>query len=304
MFSMQKILFPVDFSRANRAMLPYVADLAHRFRAELQFLHVIEDSQDLEKLGPQRAGELAAFAARIPGGIYRPQIVASGCPAEIITHYAEANAVDTIAMPTSGKGTLRRWMLGSVTETVLRKTSCAVWTESATGYPHHRWSPVLCAVDLEPGSEQVVSYASALAEQFHANLIVLHVVPALGEGSLWHPSDLPPALSESGAKHKLEDLLRELDLSAESVAETGRVEPVVGRVAERVRAQLLVIGRKNHGRPDGSLGAHTYELVRSAPCPVVSCPRRAKSTSCFWTEWQQEASAREAGSCLVPELIR
>jgi nucleotide-binding universal stress UspA family protein len=304
MFYMQKVLFPVDFSYVNRAMLPYVADLAHRFRAQLQFLHVVEDSKDVEKLCLQRAGELAAFATQTPGGMYCPQIVVSGRPAEIIIRYAETHAIDIIAMSTSGKGSLSRWMLGSVTETVLRKASCTVWTESITGHPHRRWSPILCAVDLEPGSEQVLSYASALAEQFHAHLIVLHAVPAMGEGSLWHPSHLPPALSESEGRRRLQELLQDLNLSAEVVAETGGVEQVVGRVAERVRAQLLVIGRKSPSWAEGSAGRHVYELVRRSRSPVVSYPQRPPSTACFWTEWQQEAAVGQAGSCLMPDLIR
>jgi nucleotide-binding universal stress UspA family protein len=296
MFSFQKILFPVDFSDHCQAIAPYIVDLANRFRAKLDLLHVVENGQNAKRLRWQREADLAAFAARIAGGRYLSQTVAYGQPAQTIVRHAQTHDSNIIAMPTRGNGSLRRWLLGSVTESVLRHAACAVWTESATGHPHTRWSPILCAVDLESGSDQVLSYASALAETFHANLIVVHAVPPIAEGSLWHPSHLPPALSHSEAQRKLEELLQRLNIVAETLTETGPAEDAIGLVANRTRTELLVIGRGARGRAEGSVGTHTYELVRTAPCPVVSCPRPRLSTGCFWTEWQQEESTQETDS--------
>ncbi len=304
MFSFQKVLFPVDFSARCQTMLPYVADLANRFGAQLHFFHVVEDGKHPENLCSRRGAELARFASRMRGGMYCLQTVAYGRPAEAIANYADAYDIPIIAMPTRGYARPGCSVLGSVTEAVLRKASRAVWTESPNGRPYGRWSPVLCAVDLEQGSEQVLSYASALAEQFDANLIVLHAVPSSGEGSFWHRSHLPPALSESEATGKLQELVQDLNLSAEVVAEKGSVEEVVGRVTERVRAQLLVIGRKSPVRADEWVGMHICALVKRSSCPVVSYRRRPTSKVCFWTEWQQEGSEWEGGSCLAPALNR
>jgi nucleotide-binding universal stress UspA family protein len=293
MFSIRRVLFPVDFSHQCRSAAPYVADLANRFQAQLHLLHVIEDSDHLEARLRARAGDLAAFAARMPGGAFHPQTVTYGEPARTITRYSEGHDINAIAMPTRGNGTLRRWILGSVTENVLRHASCAVWTESATGHAHLRWSPILCAVDLERGSEQLISYSAALADQFHANLIVVHAVPVVGVNSLWHVSDLPPALSESEAKRKLEELLHGLRIPAELVVATGDVEDVVGSTAERTNARLLAVGRGNSRVKSGALGVHTYELVRTSRCPVVSFPRELSSAISFWTEWQQNEPTPE-----------
>jgi nucleotide-binding universal stress UspA family protein len=44
----------------------------------------------------------------------------------------------------------------------------------------------------------------------------------------------------------------------------------VPEVAERVGAGLIVIGRGVHTGVLGRLRAHAYEIIRNAPCPVLS----------------------------------
>ena len=299
MSSVKNILFPVDFSGAAEAALPYMADLANRFRATLNLLHVASTVRDC-KLVSHRAAQLAAFAARVPEGAYFPQTMAYGKTAQGILRHAISQNVDLIAMPAEGNRSSPRSMLGSVTEDILRQVPCAVWTESHNGHPHIRWSPILCAVDLERESEHAVSYASALAGQLHASLIVVHAVPPNAASSRWHPFHLPPAASESEARRKLKELLHGLNISAECVAETGSVEDVIKLVAKRTQAELLVVGRGRHSEQQGSLGIHTCELVIGSPCPVVCCPRPAIAAGCFWTEWQQETSETHADLRLAP----
>jgi nucleotide-binding universal stress UspA family protein len=282
--SFRKVLFPVDFSEQCKTAAPYIADIANRFQASLHFLHVVEDSKDTSTLYSRRRDELIAFTASVPSARQCSQAVICGEPAQTITSCAEA--VDLIAMPASGKGTLRRRTLGSTTQNVLRQALCAVWTESGTGFPHVRWSPILCAIDLKDESEQVLSYASRLAEQLQAQLVVVHAIPPLSDTVLMHPSRLPPALSHAEAQRALERLLQGLDLPADPITEMASVVDAINRVATQTRAKLLVVGRGgDRGR---AVGNHLYELVTNAPCPVLTCPRRVESIHSFWTEWQQE----------------
>lgn len=292
MSAFREILFPVDFSDQCKAVAPYIADFANRFQANLHLLHVIEGRDHPATLCGQPDDELKAFAACIPGATRWSQEVIHGDPADAIAHYAERRRVDLIAMPTSGKGRLRRWILGSTAESVLRRASCAVWTEAGTGTPQIHCSPVLCAIDLGPESEQVLTCAAHVAEQLDAHLIVVHAIPPIAEGLLMHPSDLPLALSHTEAQSALERLLQSMGLCAEAVPEMGTVIGAVSRVALQRRAKLLVIGRGGQKRE--RIGSHTYDLVASAPCPVLTCPDSRVSTHCFWTEWQQEGIEQPA----------
>lgn len=289
MFRFERILFPVDFSDQCRTMLPYVADLANRLKADLDFLHVFANGDKSGEVWRQRSWELEVFASRIPEGRHLPRIVAYGDPAQTVARYVKARGADIVTLPLADP-----WAQEWMAEHILRDVSCAVWTGSAVGRPHTRWSPVVCAVDLDSESERVVRYASALADTFHANLIVVHAVPPLSE-SFRRFSQLPAAPSRSAGQRKLEKLLDDWSISAEAVVQTGSVAEVVGFVTEQRQAELLVIGRgQSQTRAKGALGEHTYGLIANSKCPVVSCPRLpAASAACFWTEWQQESSVLE-----------
>jgi nucleotide-binding universal stress UspA family protein len=271
LFSFRHILFPVDFSRDCEAAVPYVADLVNRFQAKLTLLHAVDDSENTVEHRWRRHMDLVALAAQTAGGDHWRKVVTHGEPKAAIRHYAKSHGIDIVAM-TPGAS---RDGIGSVTRDVLNYTSCAVWTERSTGRPHSRWSPVLCAVDLKEGSEQVLAYASALADQFCANLIAIHVIPSVEEYASRSQFDATRA----------EDLLQHLNIAAEVVTHIGPVCDTLCAAADRLNAQLLVIGRPARTEAGCSLAA---QLVRSAPCPVVSPPRTALSSACFWTEWQQE----------------
>jgi nucleotide-binding universal stress UspA family protein len=293
----RKVLFPIDFSDQCEAVAPYIADLANRFEATLHLLHVIEDGQNSANRVSSVNENLIAIAESTLGRMHWSQRVISGTPAQTIVRYAESQGVDLITMPTSGKGGLRRWILGSTTENVLRQASCAVWTEGGLGHPHVRWSPVLCAIDLEPGSERVLSYAARVAEHLHANLVVVHAIPPMSEGLLMHPADLPYALSYTTAHSALERMSENLNLSVEPIIETATVVNAVSRVAARMRARLLVIGRGGHGTE--RIGTHTYDFIANAPCPVLTYPSHQVSRQCFWTEWQQDSAERDMNTLLA-----
>lgn len=288
MFRFERILFPVDFSAQCRTMLPYVADLANRLRADLDFLHVFANGDKSGEVWRQRSWELEVFASRIPEGRHLPRMVAYGDPAQTVARYVKARGIDIVTLPLADP-----WAQESIAEHILRDVSCAVWTGSAVGRPHTRWSPVVCAVDLNRESERVVRYASALADAFHANLIVVHAVPPLSE-NFRRFSHLPTAPSRSAGQRKLEKLLDNWNVSAEAIVQTGSVAEVVGFVTEQRQAELLVVGRgQSQTRAEGSLGEHTYGLIANSKCPVVCSPRPAAASACFWTEWQQESSVLE-----------
>jgi nucleotide-binding universal stress UspA family protein len=65
-------------------------------------------------------------------GLSASSIVKSGSAPDQILEYAEANAIDLIAMSTHGRSGIGRWVLGSVTDKVLHAGDTAVLTVRAT----------------------------------------------------------------------------------------------------------------------------------------------------------------------------
>ncbi len=115
-----------------------------------------------------------------------PRILLSGSAATQITQFAHTNGFDLIIMPTDA-GLFPRTLLGSTTAKVLNEADCPVLTTqhaetiSARPVEHREW---VCAIGLNADSGRVLQFASQAAKAVHADLTLVHVIPASG-------SDLP-----------------------------------------------------------------------------------------------------------------
>jgi nucleotide-binding universal stress UspA family protein len=111
-----------------------------------------------------------------------PRILLSGDAATQITHLARTKGFNLIVMPTHA-GLFRRTLLGSTTAKVLNDADCPVLTTqhaetiSPRHLEHREW---VCAIGLDSDSQRVLCYASQAAESVHANLTLVHVIPASG----------------------------------------------------------------------------------------------------------------------------
>jgi nucleotide-binding universal stress UspA family protein len=243
MKSIQKILFPVDFSEHCAQVALEVFGMARRLGAGVVAVHALESSR--EDAGAEQ--ELELFLAGFAEGVECEKLVRKGHAATEILKVVEEEAVDFIAMPSRGRSALEAFLLGSITEKVLHKASCPVWTENQSGSAADEVRKVLCCVDLSPASEEVLDWAERLAVGFGAELLVAHV----GHGD--------------GALVELRHLVRE----------RGRCEVVGGEVEEAilrhaVGADLLVIGRGEERSAMGRFRSHAQTLIRRAPCAVFS----------------------------------
>ncbi len=139
------ILVPTDFSDASRPAVECALGLIESFNAQLHCLHVVDDAcQYWSAIGPESLPlgpppeeilelgrtRMTKFCERTFADLTTPAIsnVVLGRPfLEIIT-YAKQNRVDLIVMSTHGRGAIAHVLLGSTTEKVVRKASCAVLT--------------------------------------------------------------------------------------------------------------------------------------------------------------------------------
>jgi nucleotide-binding universal stress UspA family protein len=139
---LQHILVPTDFSDESRAALAYGVALAETFGATLHLLHVLEAVVTPEPLTVQfesRQVEAAIEAAAweqlrglLPSGdqarLGAKLAIQWGIPATEIIRYGKDHAIDLIAIGTHGRGGLKRLILGSVAESVVRGAPCPVLT--------------------------------------------------------------------------------------------------------------------------------------------------------------------------------
>ena len=176
-------------------------------------------------------------------------------------------------MPTHGYGTFRRRLLGSITAKVLHDAACPVWTGAhlAQGPPVEWISPttILTAVDADAESEKALVWASVLASELNAALLLVHVESRLespGEGYYsreYHDQVL------AAAKRKMDELQRAAGTHVEVIIGAGSIAHVVCKTADDLKADLLIIGRGVNAT-SGRLGLNTYGIIRESSCPVVS----------------------------------
>jgi nucleotide-binding universal stress UspA family protein len=307
MLVLKTILTPVDFSSQTPSAVEHAAALARHFAAKVLLLHVPKLLSEWERnamdlrtpggAGPLEGESLAAarrqmqeVAATIGPGVEVETRVCPGDPPSTIVRVARDEQADLIVMPTHGYGPFRRFLLGSVTSKVLHDAECPVFTgahipEMRPGQtaPYQR---IACAVDLGEHSEQVLRWAADLATACNAELAVFHAVP-YSEFTGCDVTDFtyidskialrPTAefLRECWSKairiaeSRLDELIERVGCSAERHVEDATVAAAARGIVERMRADLLVIGR-SPGRGLGRLRTHAYALIRESPCSVVS----------------------------------
>jgi nucleotide-binding universal stress UspA family protein len=137
MSDFRRICCAVDFSAPSRLALEAAAGMARHYRAGLSVLHVSEASAP----GPQavfapppraaeekEAAELAAWRADAErlGVAEASSVLLYGAAAASIVGFARDEGVDLLVMASHGRTGLKRLLLGSVAEAVMRTAPCSV----------------------------------------------------------------------------------------------------------------------------------------------------------------------------------
>lgn len=197
----KKILLPLDGSKLAEASVGYAVWLAAKSGAELQLMHVYRGGSTSKS--PYLERVIASILRReLVAGAQVPikAVVSRGDPASEILRYTEDNGIDLIAMSTHGHTGLKRWVIGSVADKVIRNSNRPVrllksHTGSASGETGYG-NRVLALIDGSDYSEQVIPHAAYHARLGGGELILMSVCepPELVPSASYHiiPHDYPP----------------------------------------------------------------------------------------------------------------
>jgi len=290
MFSVARILVPVDFSQRCAGAARYAEALVERYGASATLLHVIpRPYYDFVGFGGEgvvvgqayadRAADLKAefetfMHKEVPNLKAGSIVVQEGDPATLIVNYAHDNGMDMILMPTHGYGPFRRFVVGSVTAKVLHDADCPVWTgvhmEEAPPVDAIAFRTVMAALDLGPQSERTLAWAAQFACNHQARLVITHATFDL-EGRAGEYFDPNWRIHFTRlAQESIVKLQRAAGTNGEVHVEAGPAPQVVCSAAQECGADLLVIGRGSASGVFGRLRANAYSIIRQSPCPVVS----------------------------------
>lgn len=298
MTEIRRILCPTDLSDIAPRAFGHAVALARFHQAAIELLYVSEPLLpgpvapasyppwailDPAVRGRLRSALEALAAPAAEAGVpVEPRVCEGRVVAEVLDR-ARGWPADVVVMGTHGRGGFERWVLGSVTERVLRKAPCPVLTVPPPAPGLHPEGSVLfrrivCPVDFSGASLAALAHALKLAEQSGAEITILHVLEWLVEdepGAKIAGFDVPEfrRYLERDARERLHRLVPE-----EARNWCRPHEEVVGgkpwrevlRLAEEREADIVVMGVRGRNPVDLALfGSTTNHVVRGAHCPVL-----------------------------------
>jgi nucleotide-binding universal stress UspA family protein len=291
--SFRKILCPTDFSPGSQQAMRVAARLANEANAEIVLVHswylpvvafadyaypeaVIQEMSD----DAARGLELATRDLTLLGVKRVTSKMTTGLPWHEIVNVAEQDdALDLIVIGTHGRTGLKRVLLGSVTEKVIRHSPCSVLAVR----PDSKLEPfqhALCPTDFSESAAYAVDLASEIMSPDGA-ITLMHVI----ELPVRYAGEMP-----------VPGLERELDKRAADALDACAVRlrgKGLARIATHSRigypgAQTLamldhdptidVVIMGSNGRTGISralLGSVAEKVTRHARCPVVIARARA-----------------------------
>jgi nucleotide-binding universal stress UspA family protein len=280
------ILIPYDGSEGAAEVLHHASEIAHWADATIHVLYVADTTRDsvtvveghtvdaLVEEG-QEVVEEAAKTLETLGVSYDTDVV-QGNPAPTVVDYAERYDQDLVVMPTHGREGVSRYLIGSVSEKVVRLSPVPVLTvrmrpDETLAFPYER---VLVPTDGSAAARHAAGHLLDLAAALDATVHVLSVVDDAPLG-IDVRSTTAGAENESAATEAVEAVVS----AAESRGVTETVQHVehgspIEAILDCIEANdVHAVGMGTTGRRGTDrilLGSVAEKTVRSAPVPVMT----------------------------------
>lgn len=297
MLTIRRILWPTDFSTGAGRAFPYAAALTAWHEAELHVLNVAEEeprgTEGMEASFPisrEALADLLVGEETPPRSIDLDALtlvqeqVENASPAEAIVAYADGRDVDLVVTGTHGRRGLRRLLVGSVTEEVVRTVHCPVLTvrEEEDVAPAWAVRNILVPIDFSEASTEALRHAKELALTYGAQITLLHAVEEVVYPSAYgmEPINLPNPEVVERVEANLAGLARD-EIGYEHVvveASVGYAPSSIIDYAEVNEVDLIVIA--THGRTGLErmlLGSVAERVMRRAHAPVFVVKSFGKS---------------------------
>ncbi len=295
MRTFDNILFARDFSPGSEHAAPFAVHMASTSGALLHvfYAETLNDNPFAPppELPATPAQKMRAYARHFleektpvtfdPEDVRIKYVVERGVPAAgAILEYARLNDIDLIVVGTRGRSGLRRLMLGSVAEEVVRRAQCPVLSVHPTDAPPSARSgrTIVVPVDFSAASVPLLHAARGLAATFETSLSLIHVIDKpLYDTSVYV---LAPATYDVPCNDYAERLARLKatyeesegpDVPCSFAVRTGVPAAEILRYARETSPRLIVMATAGRTGTDRFLlGSVAAEVVREAPCPVFT----------------------------------
>lgn len=300
---MKNILCATDFSDFSNHTIPYGVALAKEFEARLYICHVIDLSSiaiygefqlnpidQQNRIRKQAAEQLDQIIGEQP--VKWEPLISVGHTADEISRLVEEKEIDLVIAATRGRSGLKRLILGSVTERLMRVLACPLLVVHS---PEHqfvnpinqeiRLKKILVGCDFSPDSDLAFQQALSLAQEFEADLHLVHVIEPTVSTELLKPDKALSTEIQQGLHQRFtEKLIAMVPQDARNwcTPETrileGQPYEALVHYAKTHAMDMIVLGVRGHGLVKTLfLGSTTDRVVRQSTCPVLSVSTKSQN---------------------------
>jgi nucleotide-binding universal stress UspA family protein len=289
----ERILCPIDLTPESDESLRYGIALAKSYDAKLFVINCV-DSYSVS--GPrerehikQRLDTAVRKHLRLPSSVdfTWETLLVEGDPNTAIAQEAAERRIDLVVMR-SRRRPYAAALLGSTAESVCRTAPCPVMI---THRPEERWGEqdwagvttneiglqrVLVAYDFSSDSELALSYGLSLAQEYQAEVHMLHVLPARSVKPAAPEIAYLPSGMENGFREAASRLQSSVPAETRVWCEVkqavreGHPYREVLAYADEHNIDLICMGASGTGFGMRALfGSNADRVLRQAPCPVL-----------------------------------
>lgn len=309
----QKILCAIDFSEGSRGILSYGSLLAEEFGSKLTLCHIVPANlnvsahlttyfdysgieQELMEKAQHRLGKMAETL-----DVACDVLVASGHPAMQIESIAHEQKMDMVIAATHGRSGMKRFLIGSVTERLLKVLNCPLLVLHGRddsipekSMPAAQIKKILVGCDFSRDSDLAMKYAVSFAQEFQTQLHLAHVIRPEERADVLFQVEAGAQETSSGTWDRLVYPGVEFDPSSENarlkemlaalvppgssdwclpvtVLLDGQPYKELVSYAVGEQIDLIVLGVRGHNLLEEFLvGSTTDRVIRQARCPVLA----------------------------------
>lgn len=291
----KQIICATDFSDFSNHAIPYGIALAKEFKARLFLCHVIDLSsaaiygeavlaleEQQKRMTKHAHDEMTKLMSK--ASIDWEPLITVGNAAHEIARLAAEKKVDITIAASHGRAGLKRLILGSVTERLMRILPCPLLVvrspERGFVAPADQaiaLKRILVGCDFSQNSSLAFQYGLSLAQEFQADLHLVHVIEPSLYDDLRKPGEPRQDLQKdlrADIKGRLADLIPEEAQTwckPITVLLAGRPHEELTKYAMVNDIDLIVLGVRGYGLVESLfVGSTTDRVMRRAACPVLS----------------------------------
>lgn len=295
MIEINKILCPLDFSKCSKIAFKNAVELAKILDSELHLFHAIllyeDDSYKpddrlpdsivsyglIEDISKQKLKNIASDYQIDDFKIVTASARAFSAAEEIL-NYADDNKIDLIVMGTHGRSAISHFLLGSVTERVIRMVKCPVLTFRKDSKSINHFKNIIVPIDFSDHSKLALRYALEIAKLYKSEITVFHSIeqqvhPAFystGKMSLFE-IDTELRKRATDALMKFRNELTVSDIKTKYYLSEGPAYHEIINYVKSENFDLLVIATHGiKGLEHFLIGSTAEKVIRHAELPVLT----------------------------------